>query len=187
MAGACRKPRCQHLGRTGGLQQQRGGTNGLRRFCSPSLRKVLRGALGDAETTSIGHIHAHGLRTQECDRCGARAIADVFGPPDQQPPVTTAKGHIGNLGAGGGMVESVVSSRSLGGELFAIQNLDQLKDASPINACSGVEPAGDPFININITPQGQATAIRIHKMWPLIRRCGPEMGKMAVPAGSRPS
>ena len=36
---------------------------------------MLRGALGDAEATSIGHIHAHGLGTQECDRCDARVIA----------------------------------------------------------------------------------------------------------------
>ena len=85
------------------------------------------------------------------------------------------------------MVESVVSSRSLGGELFAIRNLEQLDDACPINACSGVEPAGDPFININTAPQGQATVIRIRIMWALVRRFGPQMGRTAVPAGSRPS
>ena len=76
--------------------------------------------------------------------------------------MTTAKGHMGNLGAGGGMVELVASLKSLGGELFAIRNLSELDAACPINACgqSGVS-AGQSFININITPQGQASATRV--------------------------
>ena len=69
---------------------------------------------------------------------------------------------MGNLGAGGGMVELVASLKSLGGDLFPIKNLSDLDANCPINACgqSGV-PAGDSFINVNITPQGQASATRI--------------------------
>jgi len=88
----------------------------------------------------------------------------VFGEPSEQPPVTTAKGHMGNLGAGGGMVEVVASLKCLGGELFPIRNLSELDSDCPINACAaGGVPAGDSFINLNITPQGQASATRIQR------------------------
>lgn len=127
-----------------------------------AFANVLAGALGDADPKSIGHIHAHGLATPECDQQEAEAIADVFGPPADQPPVTTIKGNIGNLGAGGGMVEMVASLQALGGKLFPIHNLKQLDPQCPINACTDHDtPAGDNFINVNITPQGQASAIRI--------------------------
>ena len=129
-----------------------------------AFANVLRGALGDADPKSIGHIHAHGLATQECDRCEANAIVEVFGPPQDQPPVTSAKGHIGNLGAGGGMVETIASLKSLGGELFPIRNLQQLDSECPIHACTGGMPAGNGFINVNITPQGQASAIHIRRL-----------------------
>ena len=133
-------------------------------YLKQALVNVLRRALGDADPSSIGHIHANGLGTQPCDQQEAEAIQEVFGRPDQQPPVTTAKGHIGNLGAGGGMVEMVASLKALGGDLFPIRNLNDLDPNCPINAC--VEPgtpAGDQFISVNITPQGQASAIRIRR------------------------
>jgi 3-oxoacyl-[acyl-carrier-protein] synthase II len=133
-------------------------------FLKIAFANVLRGALRDADPKSIGHIHAHGLGTQECDQQEAAAIEEVFGKPDQQPPVTTAKGSIGNLGAGGGMVETVASLQALGDSLFPIRNLQQLDERCPINACTDADtPAGDEFINVNITPQGQASAIRIRR------------------------
>ena len=131
-------------------------------FLRRALANVLRGALADADPKSIGHLHAHGLSTQECDQQEAEAIRDVFGEPSEQPPVTTAKGHMGNLGAGGGMVELIASLKSLGGDLFPIKNLQTLDPNCPINACMDIGvPAGDQFITMNITPQGQASAIRI--------------------------
>ncbi len=133
-------------------------------YLKTAFENVLRGALGDVDPQAIGHIHAHGLGTQECDQQEAEAIAAVFGPPEKQPPVTTAKGNIGNLGAGGGMVETIASLGALGGELFPIQNLQELDPRCPINACTNNRtPAGDQFINVNITPQGQASAIRIRR------------------------
>ncbi|MFG0262307.1 MAG: beta-ketoacyl-[acyl-carrier-protein] synthase family protein [Novipirellula sp. JB048] len=133
-------------------------------FIRIAVRNVLKGALGQADPRAIGHIHAHGLGTVDGDRCEAEAIAEVFGPPTQQPPVTTAKGHFGNLGAGGSMVEIVASLDALGGELFPIMNCNNLDPACPINACveSGV-PAGDEFVSVNVTPQGQASAVRIRR------------------------
>ncbi|TWU55344.1 beta-ketoacyl-[acyl-carrier-protein] synthase family protein [Rubripirellula reticaptiva] len=131
-------------------------------FLKQAIVNVLRGALGDADPKSIGHIHAHGLGTIECDRQEAEAIAEVFGNPSEQPPITTAKGHMGNLGAGGGMVEVIASLKALGGNLFPIRNLTNLDAACPINACvDTTTPAGTSFINVNVTPQGQASATRI--------------------------
>jgi 3-oxoacyl-[acyl-carrier-protein] synthase II len=130
-------------------------------YLKQAMVNVLRGALRGAEPDSIGHIHAHGLGTQECDRQEAEAIREVFGAVADQPPVTTAKGSIGNLGAGGGMVEIIASLKALGGELFPIRNLDQLDTHCPINACDSPASAGEEFISVNITPQGQASATRI--------------------------
>jgi 3-oxoacyl-[acyl-carrier-protein] synthase II len=129
-----------------------------------ALANVYRGAVGNNEPTSIGHIHAHGLGTIECDQQEAAAIVDVFGDASVQPPVTTAKGHLGNLGAGGGMVEIIASLGSLGGDLFPIRNLSKLDPSCVINACTdqGV-PAGDSFVSANITPQGQASATMIRR------------------------
>jgi len=129
-----------------------------------AVANVLRGALGEVDPKSIGHLHAHGLGTVESDVQEAAAIHSVFGPPAKQPPVTTLKGHVGNLGAGGGMVETVVSLKALGGDLFPIRNLENLAGDCPINACAGGSvPAGDQFINVNVTPQGQASAVRIKR------------------------
>ncbi len=132
------------------------------KFLKQAFLNVLRGALGDADPASVGHIHAHGLGTQPCDQQEAEAIAELFGDPKSQPPVTTAKGNIGNLGAGGGMVEIVASLRALGGKLFPIRNLAKLDAGCPINACVDHDtPAGDEFLSVNITPQGQASGIRV--------------------------
>ncbi|MEM1070546.1 MAG: beta-ketoacyl synthase N-terminal-like domain-containing protein [Planctomycetota bacterium] len=129
-------------------------------FLHRALANVMRAALGDADKRSIGHIHAHGLSHPEADQQEADAIVEVFGREDQ-PPVTTAKGHFGNLGAGGGMVEIIASLASLGGELFPIRNLDKLDPACGINACTEATESGTQFISANVTPQGQASAVRM--------------------------
>jgi 3-oxoacyl-[acyl-carrier-protein] synthase II len=132
-------------------------------YLRQALHNVLRGALGDADPQSIGHIHAHGLSHPDADRQEAEAIRQVFGPSEAQPPVTTAKGHFGNLGAGGGMVEIIASLGTLGGDLFPIRNLQQLDPGCPINACTDTVDAGNEFISANVTPQGQASAVRMRK------------------------
>lgn len=133
-------------------------------FMKRAILNVLRAAMRGIAPESIGHIHAHGLATQESDQQEAEAIAECFGDAKTQPPVTTIKGHVGNLGAGGGMVEMIASLSSLGGELFPIQNLNDLDPACPIHACTAAgTPAGDRFVNVNVTPQGQASAVCIQR------------------------
>lgn len=142
-----------------------GGPRPIQIAIANALKATLRSAkdAGHGETP-IGHIHAHGLSDVDIDKDEAAAICEVFGDAKTQPPVTTAKGHFGNLGAGGGMVEIIASLKSLGGDLFPIRNLESLDEDCPINAVNapGV-PAGDSFISVNVTPQGQASAVWIRK------------------------
>ncbi len=124
---------------------------------------VLKSTLRDGDRKTVDHIHAHGLGTIEMDQQEAAAIEEVFGPASNQPVVTTAKGHFGNLGAGSGMVEIVASLKSLGGELFPILNCDSPDPNIDLNLCTQAANAGDEFISLNITPQGQASGVRIRK------------------------
>ena len=130
-----------------------------------ALINAMRGALRDAGLSprDVGHIHAHGLSTRSCDVEEAAAIREVFG--DVPVPITAAKSSFGNLGAGSGLVELIASLLALEhGELFPVQNY-----STPDPECllkivttKGVSP-GASFLNINVTPQGQAAAVVVRK------------------------
>ncbi len=131
-------------------------------FLEIAFKNVLRAAIGDSDHASPGSLADQGLSTPQCDQAESAAITAVFGDKSQQPPVTTAKGHFGNLGAGSGMVEIIASLKSLGGNLFPIRNLNQIDANCPINAVTDNDtPAGNEFISANVSPQGQASAVRI--------------------------
>lgn len=131
-----------------------------------AMENALRMATKDQDLKAIGHVHAHGLGTLDCDLEEAEAIRAIFGEAHPDIPVTTAKGHFGNLGAGGGMVEIVASLRALGGELFPVRNCSHPDPRCPIQVvhAPGVG-AGESFVSLNVTPQGQASAILI-RSWP---------------------
>ena len=61
------------------------------------------------------------------------------------------------------MVEIVASLLALGGDLFPIMNCDSLDPQCSINACTEVVAAGNSFVSANVTPQGQASAVRIQR------------------------
>ena len=132
-----------------------------------ALKNVLDAALDDARLNveQIGHIHAHGLATKTSDVEEARAIADVFGSRKTPVPVVAAKGHTGNLGAGSGMIELIASVLALRNDrLFATLNHETPDPACPINvAAGGGGASGDSFINLSITPQGQASAVVVQR------------------------
>ena len=132
---------------------------GLRTACFNVLRQSLRTA--GLSPGDIGHIHAHGLSTRHCDAAEARAIQDVFGDRREGVPVTAAKSFFGNLGAGSGAVELIASLMALKhGRLFPILNYATPDPECPIRAArSSDESPGDCVINVNVTPQGQASAI----------------------------
>lgn len=128
-----------------------------------AMANALRMATKSRQMSTIGHVHAHGLATESCDRQEAEAIAEVFAE-QHDVPVTTAKGHFGNLGASGGMVEAIASLACLGGELFPIRNCDSPDPACPVNLVTrGGVAAGDSFVSLNVTPQGQATAVQLSR------------------------
>jgi 3-oxoacyl-[acyl-carrier-protein] synthase II len=74
-----------------------------------------------------------------------------------------AKSYIGNLGAGGGMVEAIASLLSMQhGTLFRTINCEQPDPACPINVVTTPDIApGRCFVSLSITPQGQASAVLV--------------------------
>lgn len=131
-----------------------------------AFENVLQGVLDNAgrPASQVGHIHAHGLATITCDRDEATAIRNVFGDPG--PPVVAAKSYMGNVGAGSGVIETVASLQALAHDrLFPILNYREPDPECPITAADPQQhPVGDSFVNVNITPQGQASAILVRRM-----------------------
>ncbi len=120
---------------------------------------VIVGALERAgmANTEIGHIHAHGLGGIRCDREEAIAINQVFG---DSVPVAAAKSYMGNLGAGSGVVETISSVLAINsGQMFDSLNCESLDPACPVNMADASTSPGQSVLNLNITPQGQASAI----------------------------
>jgi 3-oxoacyl-[acyl-carrier-protein] synthase II len=132
-----------------------------------ALENVMRILLAQAAVSpdEIGHVHAHGLSTRTGDAEEAAAIHRVFGA--RPVPVVAAKSHFGNLGAGSGMVELVASVLALGhGHLFPVLNYETPDPECPVAAVTNDRtPSGASFVNLSVTPQGQASGV-------LIRRCG---------------
>ena len=130
-----------------------------------ALGNVLKSALecADLSADSIGHVSAHGLSTIDCDQGEAEAINEVLG---DQVPVVAVKSNMGNLGAGSGMVELIASVKALGaGKLFPALNFEEPDPACPLKLVK--DPAtspGDRFINLNTTPQGQASAVVVSRV-----------------------
>ncbi len=129
-----------------------------------ALANAMRMTLRDAGATidDVGHIHAHGLGTRSCDEEEARAIHEVFGDRAETIPVTAAKSYFGNLGAAGGLVELIGSVLALQHEqLFPILNYETPDPACRITAAKRGMSPGRSFLNLNVTPQGQASAVMV--------------------------
>jgi len=113
--------------------------------------------------TTIGHINAHGLGTQDCDLDEAMAIAELFGPRTRSVPVVAAKSYFGNLGAASGIVEliaSLLAQRE--GRLFPTLNYETPDPLCPLSIVTDHDtPAGESFLKTSVTPQGQAAALHI--------------------------
>jgi 3-oxoacyl-[acyl-carrier-protein] synthase II len=128
---------------------------------------VIRRCLAEAEAApeNVGHIHAHGLSTHTSDADEARAIRDVFGDQADRMPVTAAKSFFGNLGAGSGIVELIASVLALRNKrLPAILNFETPDPECPIVAAGPAHSSpGDSFINLSVTPQGQASAVMVRR------------------------
>ncbi len=128
--------------------------------CQTAFANVIKASLETSglQPTEIGHIHAHGLSSVKSDREEAAAIAETL----PGIPVTAAKSYFGNLGSGSGVVEMIASIMALSHrQLFPILNCDSPAADCPIRLAQAGESPGNSFINLNTTPQGQASAVVI--------------------------
>jgi 3-oxoacyl-[acyl-carrier-protein] synthase II len=127
------------------------------------LRAVLQAA--GAGVDDVGHLHAHGLSTRTSDVEEAQAIRQVFAARRAPLPVLAAKSYFGNLGAGSGMVELIASLLCLQHDrLFPILNYATPDPECPVAAVrNGDVRPGASFINLNVTPQGQAAAVMVRQ------------------------
>jgi 3-oxoacyl-[acyl-carrier-protein] synthase II len=137
----------------------------LRGKCDTALERAMKAALRDAGKTpdDVGHINAHGLSTTERDAEEARAIGAVFGGRTASVPVTALKSYFGNLGAGSGVVELIASILALRAEKLPRTLNYQTPDptcAIPVVAEDN-QPSGRSFLNLSVTPQGQAAVLFI--------------------------
>ena len=142
----------------------RQGTGNVAKATENVIRQSLRKA--DMKPDDVGHIHAHGLSTRKCDAEEATAIKAVFGERKEPVPVTAAKSYMGNLGAGTGVVELIASVMALDKDrLFPILNYETPDPDCPISAVQSIEtPPGDSFLSVNVTPQGQASAVLVRRV-----------------------
>jgi 3-oxoacyl-[acyl-carrier-protein] synthase II len=135
-----------------------------RRALAAVLTAVLQSAAVSAD--GIGHLHAHGLSTRTCDIEEAAAIAQVFGGRSRPLPITATKSYCGNLGAGSGMVELAASLLALGqNRLPRVLNYETPDPDCPVAVVTGdATPAGDSFITLSVTPQGQAGGLLVGRV-----------------------
>jgi 3-oxoacyl-[acyl-carrier-protein] synthase II len=131
--------------------------------CDVALARAIRAALRDAglSPSEIGHINAHGLGTKGRDADEARAIREVFGAAADKTPVVASKSYFGNLGAGSGAVELIASVLALReGRLPRTLNYDTPDPECALNVVANDRTsAGRSFLNLSVTPQGQAAVL----------------------------
>ncbi len=139
------------------------GVGDLRQACAIAMRQALRNAQLAPE--AVGHVHAHGVSTSRSDAEEAQAIAQVFGTRREPVPVTAAKSYLGNSGAACGVIELIASVLALEHrQLFPILNHTTADPDCPINVVASPDVApGDSFVNINVTPLGQASALAVQR------------------------
>jgi len=135
----------------------------LKGKCDVALARAMRAAISDAKSSpaDVGHINAHGLSTIDRDADEARAIREVFGTLADRLPVAAPKSYFGNLGAGSGVVEFISSVLALrNSTLPRVLNFTTPDPACPVAAVADDKtPAGGSFLNLSVTPQGQAAVL----------------------------
>jgi 3-oxoacyl-[acyl-carrier-protein] synthase II len=144
-----------------------GGSTALDKNGVADLRVAMRNAMTAAmrkagwKPEDVGHVNAHGLSTTTCDAEESRAIGDVLN--GKSVPVVAAKSYFGNLGAGSGAVEIAASVLALKNKaLFPTLNYETPDPTCPVNVNTqfGADP-GPACLKVNVTPQGQASAVAI--------------------------
>lgn len=127
-----------------------------------AIRATIRNSLRSAGLTpaEIGHVNAHGLSTVQDDRAEAQAIAAELG----DVPVTAPKSFFGNLGAGTGAVELVVSVLALLHDQVPMTlNYEEPDPACPVNVVHGesLHGAQGTALVLNQAGTGQSAGVII--------------------------
>jgi 3-oxoacyl-[acyl-carrier-protein] synthase II len=131
-----------------------------------ALANAMRATLREAALApdQIGHIHAHGLGTRRGDAEEAGAVRGIFGERADAIPVTAAKSYFGNLGAGSGVVELIASTLALrNNRLFSVLNYETPDPECRLNVVRAPTDAGDCFLNLSVSPQGQASCVLVKR------------------------
>ncbi len=147
------------LGHGSSVVLNRNSVANLRLAVANAMRAALRNS--GLQPSQIGHVHAHGNGTLHADREEALAIRDVLQHEADRIPVTAAKSYFGNLGAASGMVELIASLVAIRhGKLFPVLNCTAPDPACPIHVAAGnATLPGDNVLNVNFSPNGQASAL----------------------------
>lgn len=120
-------------------------------------------AVGVELTSENCHIHACGKSEIAADQSEAHGINEGVG--GKKIPVTAAKSYFGNLGAGSAAVEIVASCLALDRKvLFPLLNCDNLDPNCPILPAGDSSSAGDAFVSLSYTSQGQASGVLIRSV-----------------------
>lgn len=140
------------------------GVGDVRQAALVAMRQALRVARLAPE--DIGHVHAHGVATRRSDAEEAQAISELFGSRKEPVPVLAAKSYLGNTGAACGAIELIASVMALqNGGVFPVLNYQTPDPDCPVHvATSRDTPAGDSFVNVNVTPLGQASAVVVKQV-----------------------
>jgi 3-oxoacyl-[acyl-carrier-protein] synthase II len=140
------------------------GVGDLCAAASCALRQTLR--LGGVDREAVGHVHAHGAATRRGDAEEARAIAEVFAGRTRPVPVTAVKSYCGNAGAACGVIEVIASLLACRArQLFPVRNYETPDRECPVEVVRSADvPAGEIFVNLNVTPLGQASALAVRTL-----------------------
>jgi 3-oxoacyl-[acyl-carrier-protein] synthase II len=127
-----------------------------------AVRGAIQVALRSAGITAqeIGHVNANGLSTIPMDRLEAQAIRATLG----DVPVTAPKSYFGNLGAGSGAVEALVSVLGLvEGQIPPTLNYETPDPECPVRVIHGkaMPVTQSTALLLNIAGTGQAVAVVI--------------------------
>jgi len=117
----------------------------------------------------IGFVNAHGLSTRTSDAEEAWAIEQVFAGRPAPIPVVAPKSHWGNLGAGSGLVELIAGVLALQHRrLFPVLNFQTPDPHCPLAVVvdPGKAEPGDSFVNLSLSPQGQASVALVSRYQP---------------------
>lgn len=129
-----------------------------------ALTNAMRAALHKAnlEPGDVEFVHAHGQSSRSSDKEEAQAIGNVFGDAADQLPVVAGKSYFGNLGAGSGSVELILSLLALKhGQLFPVLNYETPDPECPVHCVREAQPAGKRFLNLSVNGRGQASCLLV--------------------------